>query len=97
MSRRPIWIDDHEVEVLFGYVAEILDDDDNLPPNYARTMFVKMYGQLEALLAGGHCDNCDYAYDTSSTEDRCGDCGLCHACCDHEAVPTQTLKPQYEY
>ena len=98
MSRRPIWLDDADVEVLLGYVGELLDDD-NLPPNYVRLVFGKVYGQLESLLAQGHCDNCDYAYDTSSTEDRCGNCGLCYACCDHTAEPTQTqaLKPQYEY
>ena len=98
MSRPTIRLaNDLEAEVLLGYVGELIDSyNETEMLNFDRTVLVSVYTQLEAILAG-HCDNCDYAYGTSSTEDRCGNCGLCYACCDHEAVPAPTLKPQYEY
>jgi hypothetical protein len=93
---------DLEAEILLGYVAELLDDDNDVATGFARVMLLRTYRQLtEALELAetGECDNCGHQYDTSSRNDRCGDCGLCGACCSSEPEhqPTQTLKPQYEY
>jgi hypothetical protein len=101
MSKRPVWLADLEAEVLLGYVGELIDSfNDSSMSNFDRTVLVSVYSQLHNILdyeTKGRCDKCNYAYDITSTVDRCGGCGLCHACCDHEAQPTQTPDPQYEY
>jgi hypothetical protein len=45
MPKKPIWLDDHQAEVMLGYVAELLDDKSDTPDN-DREVLSAVYDQL---------------------------------------------------
>jgi hypothetical protein len=57
MPKKPIWLDDHEAEVMLGYVAELLDDKSDTPDN-DREVLSAVYDQLTEKPEVPKCDFC---------------------------------------
>jgi hypothetical protein len=57
MPKKPIWLDDHEAEVMLGYVAELLDDKSDTPDN-DRKVLSAVYDQLTEKPEVPKCDLC---------------------------------------
>jgi hypothetical protein len=48
MSKKPIWLDEFEMEVIGGYLAEMLDENENGElPDYAREAIHNAFEQME--------------------------------------------------